>query len=76
MWAFVLFETLLSTSYFAIYLFNRAQREELYLEGQGDLDLRIGIFNTIVLLTSSWTVARCVQAARAGRYQAALRNAC
>ena len=75
MWAFVLFETLLFTSYFAVYLFSRARNEELYLQAQTHLDLRIGVLNTIVLLTSSWTVARSVQAAREGRYRAALTNA-
>ncbi len=75
MWAFVLFETLLFTGYFVVYLFNRTQHQDLYLQSQVHLDLRIGIFNTIVLLTSSWAVARCVQAAREGRYPSALRNA-
>ena len=38
------------------------------------LDLRVGVFNTLVLLLSSWSVARCVQSARAGVYRAALRD--
>ncbi len=75
MWAFVLFETLLFTSYFVVYLLLRTKNEELFLQSQADLDLRIGIFNTIVLLTSSWSIARCVQASRAGRFRAALINA-
>lgn len=75
MWAFVLFEMLLFTSYFAVYLFFRTQNPELYLQSQANLDLRIGIFNTIVLLLSSWSVARCVQASREGRYRSALTNA-
>ena len=33
------------------------------------------MFNTLVLLASSWSVARCVQAAREGAYRAALSNA-
>ena len=75
MWAFVLFETLLFTSYFAVYLFNRARNEELYLQSQSQLELWVGVVNTIVLLTSSWSIARCVQAARTGSYRAALSNA-
>jgi nitric oxide reductase NorE protein len=75
MWAFVLFETLVFTSYFVVYLIFRTQSPELYLKSQAQLDLRIGIFNTIVLLASSWAVARCVQAARDGAYRSALRNA-
>jgi nitric oxide reductase NorE protein len=75
MWAFVLFETLLFTSYFVVYMLLRTRHEDLFLHSQADLDLRIGIFNTIVLLTSSWSIARCVQASREGRFRAALTNA-
>lgn len=75
MWAFVLFEALVFTSYFTVYLFFRTQSPELYLQSQAQLDLRIGIFNTLVLLMSSWSVARCVQASREGVFQSALTNA-
>ena len=75
MWAFVLFETLLFTTYFAVYLFSRARKEEMFLQAQSQLELWVGVLNTIVLLTSSWSIARCVQAARAGNYRVALGNA-
>jgi nitric oxide reductase NorE protein len=75
MWMFVLFETLLFTGYFSVYLVSRTQDRELYLQSQADLDLRIGAFNTIALLLSSWAIARCVQAARAGAYRSAMLNA-
>jgi nitric oxide reductase NorE protein len=74
MWAFVLFETLVFTAYLGFYLFFRARSPELFLHAQAQLDLRIGVFNTLVLLLSSWSVARCVQSARAGAYRAALRD--
>jgi nitric oxide reductase NorE protein len=74
MWAFVLFETLVFTGYFGFYLFYRARSPELFLHSQAQLDLRIGVFNTLVLLLSSWSVARCVQSSRAGAYRAALRD--
>ena len=74
MWAFVLFETLVFTGYFGFYLFYRARSPELFLHSQAQLDLRIGVFNTLVLLLSSWSVARCVQSSRAGAYTAALRD--
>ena len=76
MWAFVLFETLVFTAYFGFYLFYRSRSPELFLHAQAQLDLRIGIFNTLVLLLSSWSVARCVQSSRAGAYRPALRDAC
>jgi nitric oxide reductase NorE protein len=75
MWAFVLFETLVFTSYFVVYLLFRTQHREVFLQAQADLDIRIGIFNTIALLLSSWAVARCVQAARNGAYRSAMANA-
>jgi nitric oxide reductase NorE protein len=74
MWAFVLFETLVFTGYFGFYLFYRARNAELFLHSQAQLDLRLGVLNTLVLLLSSWSVARCVQSARAGAYGAALRD--
>jgi nitric oxide reductase NorE protein len=74
MWAFVLFESLVFTSYFVVYLVFRTQKPELFLQAQAELDLRIGVFNTICLLLSSWAVARCVQASREGEYRSALRD--
>ncbi len=75
MWMFVLFESLLFTGYFSVYLVSRTQSEELYLRSQAALDLRIGVFNTIALLLSSWAIARCVKASREGAYRPALINA-
>ena len=75
MWAFVLFEALLFTAYFSVYVICRTQNVELFLQSQAHLDLRVGVFNTLVLLVSSWSVARCVQAAREGSFRAALTNA-
>lgn len=72
MWLFVLFEALLFTGYFSVYLALRTQNEDLFLQSQADLDLRIGVFNTIVLLSSSWAIAQCVRAAREGTYRSAM----
>jgi nitric oxide reductase NorE protein len=75
MWMFVLFETLLFTGYFSVYLVSRTQDRHLFLQSQADLDLRIGVFNTVALLLSSWAIARCVQAARTGAYRSAMLSA-
>jgi nitric oxide reductase NorE protein len=75
MWAFVLFEALVFTAYFTVYIVRRTQSPDLFLQSQAHLDLRVGVFNTLVLLASSWSVARCVQAARERSYRAALVNA-
>lgn len=74
MWFFVLFEALVFTSYFAVYLFNRAENPALFLQSQARLNLGIGILNTLTMLVSSWSMARCVQAARAGQFRSALGN--
>jgi len=74
-WVFVLFEALVFTSYFTVYIFRRAQSPDLFLRSQAHLHLRVGVFNTLVLLVSSWSVARCVQAAREGSFRTALNNA-
>jgi nitric oxide reductase NorE protein len=71
----VLFEALVFTSYFTVYVIRRTQSPDLFLQSQAHLDLRVGVFNTLVLLLSSWAVARCVQAAREGSYSTALNNA-
>ena len=75
MWFFVLFETLVFASYFVVYLFSRALHPDLFLRSQAKLSLTIGIIDTLVLLVSSWTMARCVQAARSGAFRPALRDA-
>jgi nitric oxide reductase NorE protein len=74
MWVFVLFESVVFTSYFTVYLVRRTQNLDLFLQSQAELSLAVGVFNTLVLLASSWSVARCVHAAREGSYRAALRN--
>ena len=74
-WFFVLFESLVFTSYFCVYLFNRTQHEQAFLLSQSHLLLWLGVLETIVLLTSSWAVAGCVRHARAGRYDASKRAA-
>jgi nitric oxide reductase NorE protein len=75
MWFFVFFESLVFTSYFGAYLYYRAQHEQSFLQSQSHLDLWLGILETIALLTSSWSIARSVQAAREGRYDVARRDA-
>jgi nitric oxide reductase NorE protein len=74
-WFFVLFESLVFTAYFCVYLFNRTQHERAFLLGQSHLLLWSGVLDTIVLLSSSWGMARCVQHARAGRFERARRGA-
>jgi nitric oxide reductase NorE protein len=75
MWVFVVFESLVFTSYFCVYLYFRTQNEQAFLASQAQLLLWLGVLDTIVLLTSSWVIALCVHHARAGRHQLARRLA-
>jgi nitric oxide reductase NorE protein len=75
MWAFVLFEALVFTAYFGVYVVCRYRNLELFLQSQAHLDLRVGVFHTLVLLASSWSVARCVQASRERSFRSALSHA-
>jgi nitric oxide reductase NorE protein len=74
MWAFVLFESLIFSSYFVVYMVRRVQSPELFLGSQERLSQGFGVSNTLVLLLSSWFMVACVQSARQGRYGLALRQ--
>ena len=73
MWVMVLGDLVIFGGYFIIFMVHRAMSPQVFLESQQHLNLNIGALNTIVLLTSSWFVARSVQAARAGDHSRALR---
>jgi nitric oxide reductase NorE protein len=75
MWVFVLIESLVFTSYFCVYLYARTQDQVAFLAAQSDLTMGLGVLDTIVLLTSSWSIAQCAQHARAARWASAGRAA-
>jgi nitric oxide reductase NorE protein len=75
MWVLVMVEALTFSAYFVVYLIWRMRRPELYLESQARLSRELGVADTLILLTSSWSIARCVQRARAGDYRGALASA-
>lgn len=74
MWAFVIFECSVFSIYFIIYMLYRMRTPEVFLEGQKHLSQSFGVVNTLILLTSSWLVARCVQSARAHEYDLSLKQ--
>ena len=73
MWVMVLGDFVFFGAYFIIFMIHRAMAPQEFLEAQQHLNLTIGVLNTLVLLTSSWFIARGVQAARAGDHDGALR---
>jgi hypothetical protein len=73
-WFFVFFEAFLFTAYFTVYMVRRMLDVDLFLQSQTHLSLATGVINTLILLVSSWSMARCAQAAREGAVAAARRN--
>lgn len=73
MWFMVLGDLVIFGAYFVIYMVHRAMAPQAFLAAQQHLDVTVGVINTMVLLTSSWFVARSVHAMRAGRHDEAVR---
>ena len=70
-WIFVMIEVLIFSSYFVAYMLYRIWNPALYLQSQQQLSQHFGAANTIILLLSSWLIARAVQSAREARYETA-----
>src|ERR1022692_2046480 len=66
MWLFVLGDMIIFATYFIIYMVERARQPALFLASQQHLNQTIGLIDTLVLLASSWFVARAVLASRSG----------
>lgn len=73
MWIFILIEMVIFSAYFVAYMLYRQGSPDLFLESQTVLDTNFGIANTVILLTSSLTIAGCAQSARSGNLNAARR---
>ena len=73
MWVMVLGDLIIFGAYFIIFMIYRAMEPQEFLRSQEHLNINIGVLNTLVLLASSWFIARSVQAARAGDHARALR---
>jgi nitric oxide reductase NorE protein len=72
-WVMVLGDLLIFTGYFIIFIVYRTMNPADFLAAQQHLNVNIGVINTVVLLTSSWFVARSVLAVRAGNVRSAVR---
>ncbi|OBY32145.1 cytochrome c oxidase subunit 3 [Mycolicibacter kumamotonensis] len=76
MWFFVIGDLLIFGAYFVSYMYFRGQDQAVFLAGQANVNLNIGIVNTVVLLTSSLFVALGTSAARTGKAADAYRLFC
>ncbi len=75
MWVFVLGDLVIFGVYFIIFMVERTQQREVFLQSQQHLSQDIGAVNTLVLLASSWFMARAVLAARVADHIRATRLA-
>jgi nitric oxide reductase NorE protein len=73
MWVFVLGDMIIFAVYFIIFMVERTRERALFLSSQQHLYQTIGLINTLVLLTSSWCMARAVRAARSTEHERAMK---
>lgn len=64
-WIFVLIDMSFFGLLFVAYVVQQSHQRELFAASQAALDIRLGLVNTVILLTSSCFVALAVSAARA-----------
>ena len=68
---FVAIEALVFGSYFVAYMLYRVWNTEMFLQSQAQLSQNFGAVNTVILLLSSWLMARAVHAVRERRFDLA-----
>jgi nitric oxide reductase NorE protein len=73
MWVMVLGDFVIFGGYFIIFMVHRTMKPTEFLAAQQQLNINIGVLNTLVLLASSCFIALSVQAARAHDHDRALR---
>jgi cytochrome c oxidase subunit 3 len=67
MWVFLVTEVLFFGGLFATYLVYRSQYPDAFAAASHELDVTLGTINTVVLITSSLTMALAVHAAQLGQ---------
>ena len=73
MWVMVLGDLVIFSGYFVVFMVYRSMNRAEFLAAQQHLNITIGVINTVILLTSSWFVARAVLSTRAGDAARAVR---
>ena len=74
MWMFLVTEILLFSGMFVAYTVYRAWHPEVFVGASALLDWKLGALNTVVLLTSSLTVALAVRSAQTDNQKWLVRN--
>lgn len=73
MWAFIAQEILFFSAIFVAYAIFRYLYPDMFLEGAANLDWRFGFLNTLVLITSSFTMVMGVRSAQVSNKKACVR---
>jgi cytochrome c oxidase subunit 3 len=73
MWLFLAQEVMFFGGLFMAYLFYRTRYPDVFAAASHHLDVRLGAFNTVVLIGSSLTMALAVRAAEGGHKEATSR---
>ncbi|WP_396837066.1 cytochrome c oxidase subunit 3 [Mycobacterium sp. ITM-2016-00317] len=73
MWVMVLGDLVIFAGYFVVFMVYRTMNADEFLAAQQHLNIDIGVLNTVILLSSSWFIARGVFAARGGRHDQSVR---
>jgi nitric oxide reductase NorE protein len=74
-WFCVLGDLIIFGAYFITYVVFRSREESAFIASAAHLSLDLAALNTLLLLASSWFIARGVVAARAGKDERAIRFA-
>lgn len=67
-WLFVIGDMVMFTALFAIFLHYRSSSLGVFTQSHTALNQALGLFNTALMLTSSWCVATAVNTAREAQY--------
>lgn len=70
-WILVLGDLFVFALFFGTFAYYRLGEPALFRAAQDRLEQGLGLTNTLLLLTSSWCVARALEAMRTGRHQTA-----
>jgi nitric oxide reductase NorE protein len=72
-WIFIVGDLFIFGSYFVVYALWRNWQHDIFLGAQQNLSRGFGVFNTMVLLVSSWFLAAAMKAMRAGDWNVSAR---
>lgn len=67
LWVLIMGDLVIFSAFFLTYTMAFVRERALFQASQQSLNVPIGLINTLILLTSSWAVARGVTSAREGR---------